>query len=236
VSRPDEAEVSEYARASLRRLSEMLDLIGVVTARQESTAREMVGIGDGVVYVGNYALPPGAAREMREGPLNAALEAVRPLLAAFPGAEIEEKGISFAVHYRNCAAPDSGERLLAELAPVAQTASARLVQGKQVIEIVPVTLPDKREAVLQLLQQYGCRGVIALGDDLSDVVVFQEIARRRTEDGLPGLTIAVLDAETPQQVIEAADETVDGVSGVEALLASLAESLEEAEGGTGRGA
>jgi trehalose 6-phosphate phosphatase len=93
-----------------------------------------------------------------------------------------------------------------------------------VVEVVPRALPDKGTAFAMLMRDEAILGSIFIGDDLADTAIFREIRRRRSE-GLPGLAIGVVDAETPAVVIEASDVQVAGVSGVEALLTSLAERL-----------
>jgi trehalose-phosphatase len=105
-----------------------------------------------------------------------------------------------------------------------------VIEGKRVLELVPAGLPDKGSAVSKLARERGLRGIVFIGDDFSDVAVFREITRRREEEGLPGLGIAVVDAETEEAVREAADAELAGVDEVEEFLAALAQAL--AKGGT----
>jgi trehalose 6-phosphate phosphatase len=228
VPRPDSATVSESVRASLRRLAAKLALTAVITAREASVARRMVGVR-GITYVGNYALDGAFGRKIGSKALARARQDIRPLLAPFPCVTLEDKGVSFSLHYRNCEDGTMRERLLALAASIAAAADARILEGKQVIELVPGGLPDKGVAIARLLQSKAIRGVVYLGDDVSDVAVFREVARRRDESGLPGLSVAVIDAETDETVREAADMTVAGVEEAEELLASLALALEKGE-------
>jgi trehalose 6-phosphate phosphatase len=224
VPRPQDAVVEEGVRRSLRSLRRQLDLVAVVTARQESVARAMVGVPE-LTYVGNYALDAGVAVDV--SPLEPVLSAVRPFLDSFPCLTLERKGIAFALHYRNCSQEGVRESLLEVLGPAAEQAGARLQEGKQVIEVLPPNLPHKGTAIARLLRKRKIHGVVYLGDDLGDVPVFQEIARRRAIESLPGLSIAVTDAETPAAVSEAADLQVTGVAGVQDLLESLSLALSE---------
>jgi hypothetical protein len=66
-----------------------------------------------------------------------------------------------------------------------------------------------------------------LGDDLSDVPVFEEIRRRRAEDGVASLGIAVVDEETGESVREAADLCLGSIDEAEAFLTQLARYLEK---------
>jgi trehalose 6-phosphate phosphatase len=139
---------------------------------------------------------------------------------------LEEKGVSFALHYRNCDNPaEARARLLALVEPLASDIGARILEGKRVLELVPAGLPDKGTAVAKLLLENSIRGMVFLGDDFSDTAVFHEIVRRREIDGKPGCSIAVVDSETDLAVRQSADLTLEGVSEVEAFLELVAQAL-----------
>jgi trehalose 6-phosphate phosphatase len=225
VASPEQAAVSGRARAALASLARDLALVGVVTARDEATARGMVGLA-GLSYVGNYALAGEAWAAVTETGLDRAKAKARPLIDRFPGSTFEDKGVSFTLHYRNCDDPFAvREQLLALLTPLAEEEGARILEGKRVIELVPRSLPDKGTAVARLLEARSLRGAVYLGDDFSDIAVFREIARRRWADGLPGLGVAVVDKETDETVWRAADARLEGVTEVETFLEGLAAAM-----------
>jgi trehalose 6-phosphate phosphatase len=229
VSHPADATVEPGIAESLEKLGGALDLVAVVTGRDEAVARAMVG-AEGISYVGNYGLVEGARQGLDHEMLEAREEA-KGLLSAFPCVELETKGTGFSMHYRNCDDPDSVRLgLMDALAPISTKASARLVEGKKVIEMVPGGLPTKRNAVLHLLERAPFKGVVYMGDDLSDVVVFEELNRLRASGELDTLCIAVVDRETDEAVRATADQRVAGVEEVAALLRSLAEGLAQSEG------
>jgi trehalose 6-phosphate phosphatase len=219
VSRPENATVEDDVRISLQSLVSRVALVAIVTGREESVARSMVGLPE-LTYVGNYALDDEAAEVVEEDDLDSARMLVRTLLAPFPCVEIEEKGVSFALHYRNCIDVTMRERILTLVSPVAAAAGAKLLEGKQVVELVPIRLPDKSNAVARLLRERDIQGVVYLGDDLGDVPVFQQMSRRRAQ-GLPSLALAVVDSETHAAVLESADMLLRGVDEVQQLLAAL---------------
>lgn len=225
VSRPEDALVSERAKRSLAALARRLALVAVITAREEGVARRMVGVPE-LTYVGNYALDEEVLARFDPRALDGLKAAIGPLLAALPCVQLEEKGVAFSLHYRRCKEAGVREELLGRLRPLAAAAGARILEGKQVIELVPQALPDKGTAVARLLERVSARGAVYLGDDLSDIAVFRELARRR-QRGRPGLAVAVVDEETDVSVIEAADATVAGVDGAEELLDLLAGRLEQ---------
>jgi trehalose 6-phosphate phosphatase len=223
VPRPEDATVSEAAKSGLRGLVPKLDNLAVITGREESVARRMVGV-EGLIYVGSYALE--AVGELSFDAVRPALMLVEPHLEDLPCVELERKQVSFALHYRNCIdAERVSERLMELLEPIAEHTSTRLLVGKQVIEVAPQALPDKGTALHQLIERRRVRGVVFVGDDVADASAFRVIARRRETTGDPGLGIAVIDSETPAVVLESADLAIQGVGDVERFLNLLADRL-----------
>jgi trehalose 6-phosphate phosphatase len=223
VSRPEDAKVEETARVSLRRLAGLLDLVAVITGREESVARGMVGV-DELTYVGSYAMD--STRGLTFEAVAPALTLVEQVLEAMPCVELEHKDVSFALHYRNCIDADRVEEELQEaLQPIALTTGTKLLPGKQVIEVAPAALPDKGTALTGLLLENEIRGAVFVGDDLADAGAFRELRARRAEGRAQGLCIAVVDDETPQGVRDAADLELRGVDDVEHFLEMLAERL-----------
>jgi trehalose 6-phosphate phosphatase len=225
VPNPQDAEVDEVISRALEELLMRLDLVAVVTGREESVARRMVGV-EGLTYVGSYGMDASVAVRLIDSDLSSAREAVLPFLTRVPCVTLELKDVSFSLHYRNCDNPGEVRvRLLSLVEPIALSFGARVMEGKQVVEVVPEGLPTKASAMAHLLDTNDLRGAIFMGDDLADTVVFQEISRRRSENGLRGLSIAVLDEETDPVVRDAADTALQGVGEVELFLARLAARL-----------
>ena len=224
VARPDDATVSETIKAALRTIGGRLALTAVITGRPETVARSMVAV-DGLTYIGHYGLDEEARFRIGSGPLQIVLNRVRDQIALLDGVVMEEKGVSFSLHYRH--SPDrqaTRAALIKIAAAVSAETGARVVPGKQVIELVPADLPNKGVALEKLLATHGIKGAVYFGDDLSDIDVFTSLKRRR-ESGLASLSIAVVDSETDESVRAAADLRLAGVARVEEVLADLAEGL-----------
>jgi trehalose 6-phosphate phosphatase len=223
VPRPQDATVSETARSGLRALVRKLDCVAVITGREEAVARRMVGV-EGLVYVGSYALD--AAGGLSFDAVRPALTLVEPQLEDMPCVELERKQVSFALHYRNCVDGQRvSQRLLELLEPVVERTATRLLEGKQVIEVAPQALPDKGTALHQLIDRRRARGVVFVGDDVADASAFRVLVRRRETTKEPGLSIAVVDTETPPVVSDSADLAIHGVADVERFLDLLADRL-----------
>ena len=226
VSNPQDAVVSIEIKESLRRLLPRLDLMAVVTGRENEVARRMVGV-EGLTYVGSYAVDHATVQPDTTD-IRAAREEVLPFLPSFPCVTLELKDVSFALHYRNCEDPaDVRARLIEFVEPIALHNGAKIMEDKQVLEFVPGSLPDKASSFAKLVDENGMRAAIFVGDDLADAAIFREIRRRR-EQGFVGLGIGVVDDETPLAVHESADVTVEGVDAVLTFLVALADLVTEA--------
>ncbi len=234
---PEEAFVLPDCRTSLRQLARQLDLVAVVSGRSAGEVRRMVGLRK-VLYVGNHGLDRweagrhqgrAAARPWRAA-LTAVMTSLRRELASLPGLRLEDKGVSFSVHYRG--APNHGAARAAVLAAVQRLASPynlTLREGKKVVEAGPPAWPGKAEAVVDLVTRLGLRSLVYLGDDRADMEVFRRL-RDLAEAGIPTLSIAVDGPETPSDLRRAADRVVAGPQGAAGFLVGLARTLGSASG------
>lgn len=225
VPRPEDAVVTQRARQALAALARQLDLVAVVTAREEERARFMVQ-AEGIVYVGNYGHQANSDPMPDEESFRTVIASLRPLLRAIECVRLEDKGLGLAIHYRDC--PDAEgirARVLGLVLPLTEKGRVRVQEGKQVIELLPVSLPDKGAAVRALLESHKIAGAVYLGDDLSDIPVFRTLRQRREHSGLPSWGIAVIDAETDERVALAADQHLRGVTESEEFLVQLAAML-----------
>ena len=135
-----------------------------------------------------------------------------PLVDAVPGARLEVKPASVAVHVRPVADRDAAARLLADAA-AGPGADPQLTAkpGKDVLELA-VTDADKGAALLRLRDELGADGVLYLGDDVTDEDAFRAL-------GDDGLSIKVGDGET------VAAHRVPDLDGVRAVLDRLVTAL-----------
>ncbi len=147
-----------------------------------------------------------------------ALEEIRGRLTV-DGAIIENKGATAAIHYRQAKDTRAArEAILTTIreAPLAQ--ALRVFEGKMVVELRPSLHLHKGHALASLVWQYGLRSLIYLGDDSTDVDAFNEVCKLRNEGRIDGISVAVLGPETPVELVECADATLQGVPEVERFL------------------
>jgi trehalose 6-phosphate phosphatase len=83
---------------------------------------------------------------------------------------IEDKGLSLAVHYRG--ARNEGQARARILAAAAPLGEARLMGGKQVLNILPAGAPHKGMALERERNRLGCDTAVYVGDDETDEDVF----------------------------------------------------------------
>jgi trehalose 6-phosphate phosphatase len=236
TSEPDAAFVSALAQRILAGLSDRLTLVALVSGRSIAQMRRMVPV-EGLALVGNHGLEEwiGTAPRIFEdavpflGPLT---EAESYLRRHLPNAQyvLENKGPTVAVHYRLARDPDlAREALLDTLACCPATRGLVLKEGRRVIDLFPPILMDKGRAVRRLIQASGVVGAVYLGDDLTDVDAFQELAHLRAAGRYRCLLVAVGSDEAPPEVAGAADCVLGGVDEVisflELTLARLASRI-----------
>jgi trehalose 6-phosphate phosphatase len=153
-----------------------------------------------------------------DGPLTGELQAARdelvaalsPLVDAVPGARLEVKPAAVAVHVRTVADPAAGRALLDRAAATGgphHTAKP----GKDVLELA-VTDADKGTALTRLARELGARGVLYLGDDVTDEDAFRAL----DADGL-GVKVGAGPTDAAHRVPD--------LTGVRAVLERLVAAL-----------
>lgn len=99
---------------------------------------------------------------------------LRGRLPQWPGARLEAKPFSVAVHFRQ--APAWGDRIrheVGELAAADPQGRFRVLLGRQVVELLPAQALTKGQAVQRLRSRLECDLAFFFGDDRSDEDVFQ---------------------------------------------------------------
>ena len=215
VATPELARIRDGARDAIARLVGRYAVVAIVSGRTGDQLRELVGV-EGVRLAALY----GLAEQVTPLP-DDLLASVRQVASSVPGARVEPKGGSVAVHYRAADDATSAHGVLAAgLEPVARAAGLELLPGKMVIELVPAGRPLKEGAVERIAQDEHLDAVLYAGDDVADIRAFEALDRLG-ERGLRTVKVAVHGRETPLALSDAADIVVDGPAGLVTLLRSL---------------
>ena len=93
-----------------------------------------------------------------------------------------------------------------------------------VVEIRPPLVADKGTVIERLVEEYGLRGVVFLGDDRTDVDAMRALKRLR-DSGLACLAIGVAGDEAPDGLIEESDVLLPDPAAVAVFLERLAMTL-----------
>ena len=215
VARPELAKIRDGARDAIARLVDKVAVVAIVSGRTPAQLHELVGV-PGVILAGLY----GLGDETITLPAGLA-DAVADVAASVPGARVELKGASIAVHFRGADVPDDARSQLApQLEAIAREAAMALLAGKRVWELVPGGRPLKDGAVERIAATSALDAILYAGDDVADLRAFEALDRLAAA-GVATVKVAVFGPETPSQLADAADVVVDGPAGLVALLRSL---------------
>ncbi|MGC3998624.1 MAG: trehalose-phosphatase [Anaeromyxobacter sp.] len=172
VADPAAAGLRPETRRLLRVLALLAPCAVLSGRRRADAARRLEGIPL-VAVVGGHGSEPGF------GPLDAGLRAqvagwrerVAAVLAALPGVRLEDKGLSLALHHRGAGAPHALRRRLVGLASALP--GARVLLGRDVVQVLPEEAPDKGRALEALLRREELETALYVGDDPSDEDAFR---------------------------------------------------------------
>jgi trehalose 6-phosphate phosphatase len=215
VGTPDRAALVGGAEAELVRLAERYRVVAAISGRTHDDLDRIVHV-PGVRRMGMYGLETGPVSDE-------VVTAVRAVAADVPGAWVETKGATIAVHYREVLDADAAALALrSRLRAVAERAGLELAAGKRVVELVPAGRPLKAAAVDRILADRELRAALYAGDDVADLQAFSALDRAMADGRLDrAVKVAVRGVETPQELLDAADVVVDGPAGMVELLRTL---------------
>lgn len=232
VDDPGQARPRPDVVEALAALSQQVALVAIVTGRPAQQAVDLAGLDaaaglERFVILGHYGVERWDAS-------TGSLHSIDPpeglvlVRSRLPGllatldlasAEVEDKGLSVAVHVRRHREPAAAfARMEQPLRDLAVEAGLAAEPGRHVLELRPAGM-DKGQALRGLVDEVGAGSVTFSGDDLGDLAAFDEVDRLRSA-GKPGLLVCSGSAEVVA-VAERADLVVDGPDGIADMLAEL---------------
>lgn len=148
--------------------------VAVITGRRVDDARQRLGFSPRYL-VGNH----GAERQGLPMPhaLSRLLDPCRALLRQHAAAmrdhdvELEDKGLSLALHYARAEQPERARAWLTALS-AAWDAGLRSSHGHRVLNVTPSTAPHKGDALLSVMRHCGAERALVVGDDSNDEAAF----------------------------------------------------------------
>ena len=228
VGDPTLARLVKGADGALEALAERLEVVAIITGRSAPDVRRMTGLRS-LLVAGNHGvewLAPGADEPM---PVDGSAEIAARLdeaLAAVPtpdGVFVERKRLSATVHYRNAADPVAERAAILHALAAAAAPPIEVREGRMSVELRPTGLGDKGAAARAIVERHALRGVVVMGDDLTDLDMFRAVAEMRDAGRLAAAVVGVggSDREVAPEVAAAADVMLGDPEEAAQLLAAL---------------
>lgn len=200
-------------------------VVAVVSGRPLAfLAEQLEGVSSDVELAGLYGLerrgPGGVVVEPAAADwVPAVREATERLQAEAPaGVLVEDKRLSVTVHWRR--APEAAGWAERAVRAEAALTGLRPQPGKMSIELRPPLAVDKGTALRELADD--AVAALYLGDDTGDLPAFAALAALGTERGMATVAGVVAGAETPLEVVAAADLVLEGPEQARDLLVWMA--------------
>jgi trehalose 6-phosphate phosphatase len=175
---PSEVRVPQRTKHMLERLAQNPRLfVAIVSGRRCQDLQTRIAV-ETLHFIGLH----GAEEQGKPTKISNAVAKIlasaqlgaRTRMAAMRGMRIEDKGMSFAVHYRGATAPVARAAktcLLDVVAPLRDT--LRILDGAMVWEVIPNEIRGKGGAVRDLLAEFpASTPAIYIGDDGTDETAF----------------------------------------------------------------
>jgi trehalose 6-phosphate phosphatase len=213
VPEPTQATALPDSLHALRRLAPVLRKVVILSSRTPAELNEHVAV-PGALLIGDSGLPPPTQEELRA--LTTFNAEAAKLLGTTPGAWIEIKPASSAVHFRN--ATISGQKVLDLLRPLLHETGLHGGLGRKVIE-VHAPQAGKGTSLEALLKRMTPGGLVVMGDDENDRSMFRVASRTP----FPHLSVGVGSTEVPPDLFDHCDLILDGPRDASAFLRNLSE-------------
>jgi trehalose 6-phosphate phosphatase len=226
-----DAHVPEATRSVLIEIARRYRVVGCVSGRRASTARQIVAIGT-IAYVGNHGgelLRPRATSPEVDPELAAWTARIKDFAARAYTSEHqrirvrgEDKDTIAAFHWRGAPDEDAAEQAVRAIAAQAEQEGFAVHWGRKVLEVRPPVVLDKGLGIATLLRGGDVDAAVYVGDDTTDLDAFRGL-RSLVEAGslASAVCVAVSSDEAPPGLAAEADLTVDGPGGVRELLEAL---------------
>ena len=224
VDDPEAAVPLPGAVEMLGRLAERFARVGVVSGRPVRYLQQRLQVpGDDVasrlVLVGLYGLERAEGGDLVIHP---GAEVWAPVVDSVGqmaedraplGVGVERKGLTVSLHARR--APQHLGWITDFAAEAAARTGLEVSPGRMLVELRPPMGVDKGSIVEALAA--GLEAICFAGDDVGDLSAFAALARLRGA-GIATLAVAARSAESPPELLDAADVVVDGPAGVVELF------------------
>ena len=231
VERAQDAAVPKDTSLLLARLSRRYARVACISGRAAADVRRLVGVG-GIEYSGLHGaelldpdskearVMPDFARFLPEVQGFARERDTSELRAL--RVRIEDKGPIVSFHWRGAPDEDVARALVQRIASEAVAEGLWTHWGRKVLEIRPPVPIGKDRAVRELLKRGPVSVALYAGDDVTDLDAFRVLPEMVDAGELDAaVTVGVRSDEGPKEIAEQARLVVDGIPGMQQVLAEL---------------
>ncbi len=169
VEKPATAAMRASTRTLLRQLATVYPCIVVSGRSRDDVGQKVRGVPLREC-IGNHGIEPWETSTAASKQVEAWIPVLRARFASFSGIRVENKRYSLSIHYRGVRGKKKA--LKAIVGAGRSLEGARILAGKQVLNILPCGAPGKGLAVEQARRKFRCDKVIYAGDDVTDEDVF----------------------------------------------------------------
>jgi alpha,alpha-trehalase len=186
VNDPDKAFLDENTRQTLAKVARKW-VVAVVSGRDLKAIQNFIKL-DNVYYAGSHGFdisgPADLTLEMQKGRkflpvLEKAQDDLEEKLTDIPGAAIERKQFSIAIHYRNVKQADAKKVRQAVRLVQTDYPELRITEGKKVFELQPDIAWHKGKALTWLMEKLNLNldtyYPMYIGDDITDEDAFESL-------------------------------------------------------------
>jgi trehalose 6-phosphate phosphatase len=231
VERAQDASVPKDTSLLLARLSRRYARVACISGRAAADVRRLVGVG-GIEYSGLHGAEL-LAPDSPEARVIPDFAEFLPQVQAFARARdtpelrvlrvrIEDKGPIVTFHWRGAPDEEAAESLVRRIASEAVAEGLWTHWGRKVLEIRPPVQIGKDRAVRELLERAPVRVALYAGDDVTDLDAFGVLTEMVESGELDdAVTVGVRSDEGPREIAEQARLVVDGIPGMQQVLAEL---------------
>jgi trehalose 6-phosphate phosphatase len=225
VGRAEDAQVPKETSLLLARLSRRYRSVACISGRAAADVRRLVGVG-GIDYAGLHGaelLEPDAYRPQVLSEFARHMPEVQSFARERDTAElrglrvrIEDKGPIVTFHWRGAPDERAAETRVRQIAEEAEAGGLWTHWGRKVLEVRPPVPIGKDRAVRELLARTRVRAALYAGDDVTDLDAFDALGEVESP-----VRVGVRSDEGPAEIVDRADLVVDGIEGMQRLLAEL---------------
>jgi trehalose-phosphatase len=244
VTDPKAATIPPAVRQVLGALSRRHTVV-VVSGRSVADARRIIGL-DSLVYACNHGLEwwyQGSAtvhagvRPYRRQ-LRNLVKILRGHLRSIAGANLEDKGATISVHYRQARLPVVARTAILNFLGQEPEAKGLVVrEGKMVVEVRPPVEANKGTALKWVVENHGIHSGIVIGDDQTDLDAFHMMEELTAAEDVDfrGVKLGVVGANASAELLRGADYHLQNPESVELFLQWLVEARPSARVTFGEG-